>query len=81
MFTVYVLFSEIYRKIYIGQTSDLSTRLQYHNELSDDGWTKKYLPWVLLYSESCASRTEALKREKQLKTSRGRAFVWSLIKE
>jgi|GEM_PF-6190167 len=33
MFTVYVLYSDRYDKIYIGVTSDLGGRLLSHNEL------------------------------------------------
>ena len=33
MYTVYVLYSSLYDKIYIGYTSDLNARLLSHNEL------------------------------------------------
>ncbi len=51
MYTVYVLFSPKYEKIYIGFTSDLEKRLLSHNELSHKGWTRKFRPWVLIYKE------------------------------
>jgi hypothetical protein len=43
MFTVYVLYSEKYKKHYTGFTSDLPGRLISHNELGKD-WTKDYRP-------------------------------------
>ncbi|MFO7864144.1 MAG: GIY-YIG nuclease family protein, partial [Salinivirgaceae bacterium] len=44
MFTVYVLYSRDYDKIYIGYSSDVKTRLKFHNELGRKGWTRKYRP-------------------------------------
>ncbi|MGJ1269095.1 GIY-YIG nuclease family protein [Sphingobacterium spiritivorum] len=44
MFTVYVLYSGVYDKIYIGMTSDLPGRLLSHNELGTKGWTIRYRP-------------------------------------
>ena len=41
MFTVYVLHSQIFDKIYIGFTSDIEKRLFAHNHISNKGWTKK----------------------------------------
>jgi putative endonuclease len=81
MFTVYVIYSVKFNKIYIGQTSDLERRLSEHNNASLSIYTKKFIPWEVVYSENYNSRSEALIREKQLKSSRGRAFIWNLIKQ
>ena len=47
-YTVYVLYSESFDKHYTGFTSDLTKRLQSHNELGAKGWTKKYRPWKVI---------------------------------
>ena len=75
MFTVYVLYSERYDKIYIGYTSDLKKRFKSHNELAKKGWTVRFRPWEIVYTETFERKQDALRREKQLKTSRGRAFI------
>jgi putative endonuclease len=75
MFTVYVLYSERYDKIYIGYTSDLKKRFKSHNELAKKGWTVRFRPWEIVYTEIFEHKQDALRREKQLKTSRGRAFI------
>ncbi len=80
MFTVYVLYSKDYDKIYIGFTSNLEQRLLSHNELGKKGWTIKFRPWQLIYKEKYSEKSDAMKREKQLKTATGRNFIWSLIK-
>jgi putative endonuclease len=79
MFTVYVLHSKSYDKIYIGFTSNLEQRLLSHNELGKKGWTIKFRPWELIYTEEFQLKSDAMKREKQLKTATGRNFIWSLI--
>ena len=68
MFTVYVLFSKVHSKIYIGCTSDLAMRLRSHNELATKGYTVKFRPWQVIYSEEFSSKSDALKREKELKS-------------
>ena len=80
MFTVYVLYSKDYNKIYIGFTSDLKQRLISHNELGKKGWTIQFRPWELIYTEEFQLKSDVMKREKELKTATGRNFIWSVIK-
>ena len=79
MFFVYALYSEAFDKIYIGFSQDPDNRLLAHNDDRSTGWTHKFRPWNLIYTEKCESKTAALIREKQLKSSGGRNFVWSFI--
>ncbi len=81
MFTVYVLYSVVHNKIYIGFTSNLSQRLLSHNELGTKGYTLKYRPWELLFKEEFPTKKEALKREKALKSGKGREYIWNIINE
>ena len=80
MFTVYVLYSKRYDKLYIGYTADLKQRLLSHNELAKKGWTVKYRPWELIYSEEFMDKSSAMKREKELKSHNRRDFLRTLIK-
>jgi putative endonuclease len=75
MFTTYVLYSEKYDKIYIGYTSNLQQRLLSHNQLATKGWMIKFRPWQLIYKEKFETKSEAIKREKQLKSFQGRTFI------
>ena len=81
MFNVYVLYSEKYNKIYVGMTSNLEERFKSHNELGKKGWTIKFRPWVIIYTEEYDEKPVALKREKQLKSAQGRLFIRSLIEK
>ncbi|HEY5751192.1 MAG TPA: GIY-YIG nuclease family protein [Chryseolinea sp.] len=74
-FYVYVLHSVRLNKIYIGFTSDLETRLKSHNELATKGWTIKFRPWILVHCENFMLKVDAMKREKELKTGKGRLFI------
>lgn len=80
MYTTYVLYSERYNKIYIGYTSSLEERMQAHNTFAREGYTVKFRPWTVIYTEYYESKKDAMKREKELKTSRGREFIRNLIK-
>ncbi|WP_245989035.1 GIY-YIG nuclease family protein [Pelobium manganitolerans] len=58
----------------------MEQRLISHNQLATKGFTLKYRPWELVYKEIFADKKGAMVREKQLKTAKGREFIWSLIK-
>ncbi len=79
MFTVYAIRSQTTAKIYIGQTENFEVRLKRHNEelkYNPKGYTaKNHGPWKLVYKETFKTRSEALLREKFLKSHVGRNFV------
>ena len=75
MYTVYVLHSTTYEKIYIGYTSDLRKRMLSHNHLSHKGWTRKYRPWRLIHQEEYDSKRSAMQRERELKGAKGREWI------
>jgi len=81
MFIVYALYSPSHQKIYIGFTSGLEQRLLSHNSLGKKGWTIKYRPWKLAYTEEFETKKEAMRREKQLKSAKGREFIWEVVNE
>lgn len=72
MFTVYILYSLAYDKTYVGQTSDLTARMEYHNISAEKSFTSKYRPWKLMHAEQYSSRSEAMRKEKWFKTGAGR---------
>jgi len=74
MYYTYVLYSESHDRIYIGQTDDLDYRLKRHNGGLVKS-TKAYKPWKIVCSESFNSRSEAMVRERQLKSHKGRDFI------
>lgn len=79
MFQVYVIRNEQNGKIYIGQTINLTKRLKRHNgQLPSKRQSYTYRNkgnWELIYKEEFQTRSEAMKREKELKTYKGREFI------
>ena len=75
MFTTYVLYSSKVQKKYTGHTNDLDRRIKEHNLGLLCISTKNKGPWVLIYSEQFNTRSEAILREKELKTGKGREFI------
>ncbi len=75
---VYVIQSELDGSYYTGHTHDLWVRLTRHN----DGWTqstKAKRPWRLVYSEHYGSKSEAAKRELQIKRMKSREYLERII--
>lgn len=53
---------------YTGYTNDLDKRVQKHNNQKGGAkYTKSRRPVKLIYSETCSSKSEAMKREYQIK--------------
>jgi len=83
MYSVYSLFNKKHDKIYIGQTKNLKERTKLHKEkFFKSSYTSRFNgDWTLIYREDFFTRKEALKREKQLKSYRGREFIRQLVKK
>ncbi len=75
---VYILKSLRDLKYYIGETHDIQARLEYHNAGKQRS-TKHRIPFTLVYSEIFATRTEALQREKLVKSWKGGNTFTALI--
>jgi putative endonuclease len=54
-------------KLYTGITNDLKRRIKQHNSGNGCRFTKYRIPVKLLYTEKASGRSEALKREAQIK--------------
>ena len=76
---IYILYSEKCDKFYVGQTQDLDKRLIEHNSGKGGAFSSTCMPWVLKYSEEFANRSEAVKREKEIKNKKSRKYIEWLI--
>ncbi len=66
MFYTYVLKSENFEKFYTGYTENLDKRLMEHNE-GLNYYSKRYIPWNIIYFETFKLKEEAIRREKYFK--------------
>ena len=78
MYLVYILSSEKTNKFYIGSTADINDRLQRHNTGRSKA-TKHGIPWKLVYAEEFNSRSDAMKREYELKSWKSHKRVAQLV--
>ena len=77
MIIVYAVKSLRRNYIYVGLTQDLDNRLNRHNK-GYERTTKPYCPFKLIHREYFATRAEARKREKYLKSGIGKEFLKSI---
>jgi putative endonuclease len=80
MYYVYVLKSLKDGELYKGSTSDLRKRFDRHNTGQVQS-TKSRLPLKLVYYEAYSSKSDALKREKFLKTLEGGVSIHRQLDE
>jgi len=67
--------------LYKGMTDNLERRLVEHNNKELSFWTKRGTEWELIYKEEFDNKTEALKREKWLKTGIGREYLKKILEK
>ncbi|MCE1165840.1 MAG: GIY-YIG nuclease family protein [Bacteroidetes bacterium] len=79
-FFTYILKSKIVDRNYIGSCSDLSKRLDKHNN-GNSRSTKAFIPWEIVYFEEYATKSEALKREYALKRMKNKNYIKWLIEK
>lgn len=79
MYIVYVLKSKVEKKSYVGLTDDISRRLREHNS-GKSTYTKRYLPWEIVYKEEFNNFLKARERERFLKSTTGRRFLKKIFK-
>ena len=79
LYYVYILYSQKFKKIYIGFTLNLKNRLKEHNSGQSPA-TKPYVPYELIYYEAFRSKTDAKKREEYLKSGWGYRTIRKMLK-
>ena len=77
-FFVYILRSERSGRFYIGHTENIEKRLLEHNT-GRVAATRSKGPWELVYSQSFATRSEAARRETQVKQMKSRIWIERLV--
>ncbi|CAN5124767.1 hypothetical protein BH09PAT2_BH09PAT2_06610 [soil metagenome] len=77
---VYVLQSINFDFIYIGYTENLKGRFTTHNNLQVLS-TKHYAPLNLIHFEAYSNMKDAKRREKYLKTNKGKTTLRTMLQE
>ena len=71
---IYILKSQSYNETYVGITNNLVRRLKEHNA-GKNTYTKRHIPWKVIYKEEVESIMDARKKEKYFKSSAGRRWM------
>lgn len=83
MYFVYIIENKEKAKKYTGQTSDLNKRLARHNNdlpnKSSSFSSKNKGKWEYIYIEEFETRQQAIIRERELKTGKGREYLKKMI--
>ena len=80
MYKVYILKSLKFGKYYTGHTKDLNDRILRHNT-GRSVYSKKFAPWKLIYTEIYNTKSEAYRRELEIKSYKGGIKFKKLIGE
>ena len=77
-FTFYILYSANADRYYVGHTSEpIEERLRKHNS-QHKGFTGKFHDWVVVYTEAFGTKSEAYRRELQVKGWKSRKRIEEL---
>jgi putative endonuclease len=75
---LYILQSQRDGSFYVGETHDVALRVRRHNE----GWsrsTKGKRPWIVVHTETLPTRSDALRREREIKGWKSRERIEALF--
>jgi len=78
-FCAYVLRSQSTGRFYVGHTENLTKRIFEHNDQRTLS-IKNRGPWELCYSEAFETRSEASRRERQIKSMKSRHYIEALVR-
>ena len=78
MYYTYIIQSQKIDKFYIGSCHDIDKRIERHNAGATPS-TKSGRPWKLVYSEKYQTNSQALKREREIKSKKSRKYIDHLI--
>jgi putative endonuclease len=78
MYKIYILRSLKTGKYYIGQTSNFEKRLEKHNK-GEVKSTKNSRPWETIHLEEFQTRSDACKRELEIKKYKGGILFKKLL--
>ncbi|MDX1627518.1 MAG: GIY-YIG nuclease family protein, partial [Fulvivirga sp.] len=78
MYSVYILYSSKLGKFYIGYSSDVSGRLNYHNSEFNTIWTRHGQPWERYFVIEELGERLAVRMEKHIKRMKSKEYIKNL---
>lgn len=78
MFYVYIIYSDLVDRYYVGHCQDLEDRMDRHTG-GRSKYTKIADDWKIMYTETFFTRSEAMVRERAIKRKKSRKYIEFLI--
>jgi putative endonuclease len=76
---VYIIFSKSLDKFYVGETSDLTKRLEEHKAgFYVNSFTSKTNDWILFFKIDCQNISQAFKIERHIKDMKSTKYIHNL---
>ena len=77
---VYILYSQKLDRHYTGSTSDITTRVEFHDNAEARKFTTKADDWQLAFTLACQNKQQSLDIEKHIKAMKSKVYIQNLIK-
>ncbi len=78
MITVYAIYENDLKEIYVGMTNNIDRRLSEHKR-GQSRYTKKFKSFILIHTETFEDYKEGRIREKYLKSGKGKELLKSKL--
>lgn len=78
--TVYILYSQKLRRHYIGYSSDIDVRMEFHKNAEARKFTAKADEWELFFEIKCKNKLQGLAIEKHIKSMKSKVYIQNLKK-
>ena len=76
---VYILYSDLLNRYYIGESENVVKRLKEHNDgYFKSSYTSTVNDWIVYLSIECSDRIQARKVEKHIKSMKSRKYIQNL---
>ena len=80
MYYIYIIYSPLSDKYYVGYTDDVYRRLAEHNSKPFNTFTSRHRPWLLKTAFECGNDiSTAMRLEKFIKKQKSRELIQKLI--
>ena len=75
----YILFSPRLDNYYVGHSQNIEERINNYHNVGKAKYTKRGIPWRLVYSKAFDTRADAMKHEREIKLRKSRRFIEKLV--
>jgi len=76
---LYILQSASFDKYYVGISSNPIRRLMFHNSI-EKGFTSRYRPWKIVFTQEFLSKLSANQSELKIKNWKNKTMIQRVIK-